>query len=475
MTEDNVSEARDAEEVVDQRPHWATPLVRGWMIIAAATVVVLREILGNTSNIRSMSFRDLGIAGGIVVVVAIIQIVFGTFVWMTTRFRIDDNEICIEHRFITHESDRLSLSKIQGIDVIQPFAARIVGLARLSIDVGASDSKKLEFLKRRDAYELRDLLISRAHREATEHLTGDGIGSQWWDRRSDDQEIVSITASRALIAGFLSMTFVIQAALFIASIVLSIAADQPLGIAAILAVLVSIVGVVWKQLDTAWKFALLRSPGTLKAVHGLTSLTTRTVPVRRVQAIQVSQPLLWRPFGMSRVTMTVLGGASLSDVEQSEVLLPIGNDAQVRTALDALWPGFRLDAVPLHPIPRRARWFRWFDRKIIGWGFNEEVVVTRRGLFTRRHSVVPHARSQSVGLSQGPLQRTLGLADVDVHISPGPVRVSCPHLDAMDARAFAVAQMDRTRAARTRELSNQPPLDQPSPVTLVDHEQGAGN
>ncbi|GAE70251.1 hypothetical protein JCM18909_3554 [Cutibacterium acnes JCM 18909] len=73
------------------------------------------------------------------------------------------------------------------------------------------------------------------------------------------------------------------------------------------------------------------------------------------------QPLLWRPLGMSRIKMTVLGGIKLSEVKQSTVLLPIGDDEQVRAALDALWPRFRLDAVPLHGIPKRARWFRWFD------------------------------------------------------------------------------------------------------------------
>ncbi|PQV90512.1 PH domain-containing protein, partial [Cronobacter sakazakii] len=40
-------------------------------------------------------------------------------------------------------------------------------------------------------------------------------------------------------------------------------------------------------------------------------------------------------------------------------------------------------------------------------------------MFTWTVSVVPHARSQSVRLSQGPIQRKLGLADIDVHTSSG--------------------------------------------------------
>lgn len=44
MIEQRASEARGGEEVVEQRPHWATPLVRGWMIIAAAAVAAAWDV-----------------------------------------------------------------------------------------------------------------------------------------------------------------------------------------------------------------------------------------------------------------------------------------------------------------------------------------------------------------------------------------------------------------------------------------------
>ncbi|WP_306417317.1 hypothetical protein [Cutibacterium namnetense] len=67
------------------------------------------------------------------------------------------------------------------------------------------------------------------------------------------------------------------------------------------------------------------------------------------------------------------------------------------------------------------------------------------------------------------------MADFSAYTSSGPVTVSYPNLDAADARSFVVGQMSRTRAARTRELSPRPPLHQPSTVTLIHHEEGAGN
>ena len=49
---------------------------------------------------------------------------------------------------------------------------------------------------------------------------------------------------------------------------------------------------------------------------------------------------------------------------------------------------------------------------------------------TRRTHVVPHARVQSLQLHQGPWQRRLGLADLQVDSPPGPVRVRARHRDA---------------------------------------------
>ena len=87
---------------------------------------------------------------------------------------------------------------------------------------------------------------------------------------------------------------------------------------------------------------LIRGIGGLEEVHNL-------------------QGVIGRGHPLGRVSYAVLGGIKLSEVEQSTVLLPIGDDEQVRAALDTLWPRFRLDAVPLHGIPKRVRWFRWFD------------------------------------------------------------------------------------------------------------------
>lgn len=489
-TETNAPRPTAATETLERHPHWASPLVHGWMVLVTALVFVGKEVPNNLDDLSQFSLGSLGLVGIVVVVVAVLQIVGGFISWRTTRFRITPDEVRIDRNFIQHDSDRLALSKIQSVDVVQPFAARIVGLASLHIDVGAGESKTIEFLSRAEAYRLRDTLMSRA-RSAVPTARDDsslptapsvvpsaaaGSGSSWQDRHRDERTITSVSARQALLGALLSMSLVFQALVFAVSIVTIVLGHRAVGLSFIAAAILAVVGGTWHALDNSWNFRLARHDDTLKAVHGVTSLTSRTVPVRRVQGVRISRPLLWRAAGLAKVEVTVLGGASLSDVDQSSVLLPVGDADQVRAVLDALWPGFRLERIDLTPAPRQARWFRWFDLRHVAQGWDEDVIVSRHGWLTRVVDVVPHARVQSVELSQGPLQRLLRLAHVEAAVPRGPVHLKCRHMDAEQARHLVLTEMDRARRSRMAELDRvtaRPPGA--ASTTLDRHEQRAGN
>jgi putative membrane protein len=76
------------------------------------------------------------------------------------------------------------------------------------------------------------------------------------------------------------------------------------------------------------------------------------------------------------------------------------------------------------------------------------VFAARRGLLRRELDVMPHGKTQSVRLTQGPWQRRLRLATVHLDTTPGPVHVNAAHRDALEARAIVEAQAERARAGR---------------------------
>jgi putative membrane protein len=79
------------------------------------------------------------------------------------------------------------------------------------------------------------------------------------------------------------------------------------------------------------------------------------------------------------------------------------------------------------------------------------VFAARSGRITRRLAVIPHARTQSVRLTQGPWERALALASVHVDSTPGPVKVSGRHLDAMTARRIVDEQVVRAGQGRSTD------------------------
>ena len=86
-------------------------------------------------------------------------------------------------------------------------------------------------------------------------------------------------------------------------------------------------------------------------------------------------------------------------------------------------------------------------RTQLGVGHDDQVYVTARGRFVHRLAVVPHARCQSVRVTQGPWQRFLGLASMHVDSVPGPVSIVALQRGAAEARQIALDQNGRALSA----------------------------
>jgi putative membrane protein len=208
-----------------------------------------------------------------------------------------------------------------------------------------------------------------------------------------------------------------------------------------------------RKLSAYYGFTVSRTAAGLQVRRGLFELSSQTVPLPRVQGVVVSEPLLWRGLGWARLDVAVAGSthADGEDGPSASTVLPVAPRALVlqlaRTLLsEAGSPD--LDVVPLSPPPARACWVAPVTRRFSAAGAGEDLVVSRGGVWNRRTHAVPHARVQSLQLHQGPWQRRLGLADLQVDSPPGPVQVRARHRDAAEARRWLEEESGLTRAAR---------------------------
>ncbi len=201
---------------------------------------------------------------------------------------------------------------------------------------------------------------------------------------------------------------------------------------------------------SSFDFTVAESADGLRLSSGLLSTTHQTVRPGRIQAVQISQTLLWRTKGWYRVQINVAGsgGRGQNDKKGGTVLLPVAPYPVVRLLLTRVLPGVDIDQVILVKAPPTARWRAPFQHGQLAAGSNPDVFVSRGGWLTRFIDVVPHARTQSVRVTQGPWQRALGLATTHVDSTPGPIRPRAAQRDAVDARVLAEAQVALATRAR---------------------------
>ena len=265
----------------------------------------------------------------------------------------------------------------------------------------------------------------------------------------------------------------------------------PLALAGIPALLPVAIGIAInrvKELLTHGNFHLADAGTAVRVQEGLTDLRATTIPLHRIQALELVQPLWWRPVGWWRIRVNVAGsgGQGEGEGQRETTLLPVGTLDDARLVLAA----GRTRGARERLGRRRARRRRGSRAGAVGppppggstpcrgdataGSTCASAVLLRSGRLTRRAIAVPHARIQSLTLRQGWLETRLGLATVHVVPAPGPVSPVLAHLDVAHAEDFLAEVSERARSARRRSEPPRAPLA-PDPPGLVDwsrHPQG---
>ncbi|WGT47550.1 PH domain-containing protein [Tessaracoccus lacteus] len=438
-------------EKIVERPSPLTGLARGGIALVAAAWFLTREILEG---------EELGgsvvIIGVVLGIYAIIAGVSGVLTWRMTTFIADDEEFRIERRLLSQTSTRIDYTKVQSVDINQPIVARLLGLAKVHIDVGGAGGADLVYLSLARAESLRDHLIARmrgARRglptppDATQITTPAENPARVLES-TEDVVVARVGPRNLLIGAFVSSNTAVWVVIAAAVLIVGLVAGEPItAIPALLAV----GGWVWSQTGKNWGFVMTRRGETLHISRGALNKAAQGLHPRRIQGLQVRQDILHRPFGLYSVSVTVLGYGDVGDENEGSnaLILPYGTAEDVAAVLHAIWPDVDLDSIQPQPQPARARWLTPVTFRSHTWGFDDKVIVAQHGLLTQTRTIVPHRRMQSAGLRQGPLERWLRVATVAIHTTDGPVDLRLYHLDAQVARQVMLEQVRLARLART--------------------------
>lgn len=495
-----------------QRLHPVSPFLRGGvMVLAFGGYFIsqrLEELFGVRWGPEGPTPDDIGPSRFLWVVVAFLVflalvVLYGWFSWRVAKFRIGSDRLEYRSGLLFKQHRQVRYDRIQSVDISRPLLARLFGLAQVVVQsAGGSDSQvELAYLTQSKALQVRDAVLS-----LIDDVTGPSggspagpVGGQLGDLVGDHVgDRVGATAGGASAEGSGAYPSSLRESLrgdvaatrgrqvlrritvpmgrFIASllyhpisvIVLIMVPGALIGallfpIAALPILAPLFFGAVVPHVGRFLKeanFSVEVESDRLRITHGLTDQRSNTVPIARIQAVEISQGWFWRWPDWWRMKVTIAGVAG-ENAESQTTALPVGTEDEVLDLAEIMLPGLDRQAVLVGMrgsggetgftgSSRRSAVFQPWAWRRNGYAVTDTALVIRRGRLARVVSLVPHARVQSLSIGQGPLDRACEIASVHLDLTSGPVSGLVVHLDTGEAQRLLIEQSSRSALARKR-------------------------
>jgi putative membrane protein len=451
----------------DQRPYRRlsplTPLVRSFIFFVAVASASWRDALNGS----------LGPLGWILLALLVAGVVYGTASWLRTKYWIEGDELRVDTGVISRQSRRIRVDRLQGIDIVQPLAARVFGLAELKMDVAGGHRREgsLAFLPLQEARDLREMLLARRDQVREARLVAASPPPAGPDAPGapvapgappiplapavpvapePEQKLLGLDHTMLLVSLLISgetFGFLLSAAVF--ALLFTVAGGLA-GATSMIPVVGGFALLQGRKFAAFYNYSATRSSAGLQVRRGLFELSSQTITLARVQGVVVVEPLLWRRLGWARLDVSIAGYGKSSEGNRpaASTILPVARRSEVMWFASYVLQGLHPDQVTMTPPPQRSRWVAPIWRRRMAAGVGGGMIASRSGVVTRRTQVVPHARVQSLRLSQGPWQRLFRLADLHVDSPPGPVSVRARHRDVDEARGLLDEESRTARTAR---------------------------
>ena len=468
-----------------RRLHPATLLVRWLRIVpqmlgggAAYGVATAREAPG-----RILLFVGIG---------ALIGVVVALLAWWRFRYTVGPGEIVIESGVLHRQRRVIPFDRVQDVAIERRLLARLFGTAKVRIETGgsAADEGDLDMIALADAHALRDLIrrtVPPRNGEGNHAQHGGGVGSDS-ERAEFEPVLFDLKLGRLLYSGLFNFSLLFLAAIFAVVQNLDqiglVSVDEWLSpeqaesaagyfnvrLALVLVPLLLLLGIVSGVARTVARdfgFRLTRTETGLRRRRGLFTLSEVVIPLRRTQVAVIDSGPVARWLGWHSLSFETLGADSKEGGMQ--VAAPFARMEELLPILaEAGFPAPPPRAAFTH-APRRAL-LRWAGQYVVvgfvaavvallvePWAgvaaglmlflavygllhwrkhshaLDERALFVSRGLLSRRLSIVPFERAQTISVWRGPLQRRLRLATLLVDTAGAPL-MRPPEIVDLDAR-----------------------------------------
>jgi len=423
------------------RLHPLSPLVR----TGRGVVAVLVALGARGAAVHQPPWIDLAVVG--------VAAVAGVVAWLVTRWRIHNGELQLDTGLIRRQQVRVPLTRLQGVDLVRPLLARMIGVSEVRLVLAGHDTNRasLAYLGEQRAVQVRAQLLALAH----------GLADD--TPEPPERPVLSVRGGRIVAAHLLAFRFVLGVLVLIAAIGLAVvspkAAAGGFGFLFFL-VLVTLV-VTFRQIAAEWEFQVAEAPDGLRLRGGLLQTRAETIPYGRVQAIRWVEPLWWRPLGWVRLEIDVARRRNSNRGDRgsgvnTRALLPAGSRDEARWLLSRVLPGAAAELAVTDRGPTRAVWRAPLARRYQRTRHDDRYVACSTGRLRPDVVIVPLEKVQSIRWSQGPWSRRLRLATLDFDTAGQRFAGRARWRDVDEAQHWLAQLPDLAREARRRTATPLP-------------------
>ena len=365
----------------------------------------------------------------------------------------------IQSGVLSRREREIPFERIQNVDIAQNVVQRAIGIAEVRIETagGGTSEAQLQYVSRSEATRLQELISSRKH-EGTERDPG-----------APDDILFELEGRELTLLGFTSANFRFFGAILVLFSVLGSAGAQRTEMAApeprMGLILLAGPALAIAALVTLWVvsgvravlryygFRLLRHEGELRYERGLFQRYNGTIPLSKVQTLMIRENFIARTVGYANLVIETAGYSPGQGSDSVESAVPIARRDRVFALAETIEDVGDID---FERPPARAR-IRYLARYTIvvaiavalaagyhaatgnlgdwylaaalwvlvppaahlkwtqlGYHYDDNHIVTRQGFWTRRITIVPYYRVQTVSDSQTVFQRRRNLATLVV-------------------------------------------------------------
>jgi putative membrane protein len=416
------------------------------------------------------------IAAAMVIGFAVISLVSLFLKWLKLEYRVGAHEIRIDSGFLNRTSRAIPFDRVTDVDLEQGPVQRLLGLAKVKLETGASAGSKEE----EGVLHTISLARAEALREHIRSRKGLATPASTSDRVAEAPALYAMDSRRVLTAGLFNFSLAVIAGLFGITQTMGdalgfdpferqiwadlLARSEPLQslvmahqIVAVLggSVLLILLGIGTGLVRTILRehgFRLDRTETGFRRRRGLLTLTDVTIPARRAQAAILANGPVRQHFGWWVVKLQSLaqdGGrgdhvvAPLAhDEETSAILTSLGwpiepsssawrpvSRAYVTSFIGILVPAalLTLGGMPfLGPIA--ALWLagaglailmRWLDWRQTRFALDGASLFVETGWWRHRRNIVPIRKIQSIDLTESWWTRLFGICTLRLGVAGG--------------------------------------------------------